>query len=72
MEHCVSRYFFSFKYGITHEVNSISLFRYGVKDEYSGAAFAQQEASDTKAVTGTYTVALPDGRTQVQNMQKSG
>ena len=47
---------------------SISDFlRYGVKDEYSGAAFAQQEASDTKAVTGTYTVALPDGRTQVSS-----
>ena len=34
-------------------------------DDYSEAAFSAHEASDTKAVTGTYTVALPDGRTQV-------
>jgi len=40
-------------------------FEYGVEDSYSGAAFGQSEASDTKAVTGNYRVALPDGRTQI-------
>ena len=40
-------------------------FEYGVADDYSGAKFSQQEASDSKAVTGGYTVALPDGRTQI-------
>ena len=42
-------------------------YEYGVKDESSGASFAQSETSDTKAVTGSYTVALPDGRTQIVN-----
>merc|ERR1719312_1555692 len=40
-------------------------FEYGVEDSYSGAAFGQAETSDTKAVTGNYRVALPDGRTQI-------
>merc|ERR1719400_2069343 len=36
-------------------------YQYGVKDEYSGANFG---ASDSKVVSGSYTVALPDGRIQ--------
>merc|ERR1711970_434733 len=40
-------------------------FEYGVQDEYSGVNFGQQEASDGAAVTGSYRVALPDGRIQV-------
>ena len=40
-------------------------YEYAVHDEYSGANFGQHEASDGKVVTGTYTVALPDGRTQI-------
>merc|ERR1712168_764414 len=40
-------------------------FEYGVEDQYSGAAFGQSEASDTKVATGNYRVALPDGRTQI-------
>ena len=39
-------------------------YQYGVHDEYSGANFAANENSDTKVVSGTYTVALPDGRIQ--------
>ena len=39
-------------------------YQYGVKDEYSGANFGASESSDTKVVSGTYTVALPDGRIQ--------
>merc|ERR1711881_610896 len=39
-------------------------YQYGVKDEYSGANFGASEKSDTKVVSGTYTVALPDGRIQ--------
>merc|ERR1712055_738726 len=35
------------------------------QDEYSGANFGQNEASDGAAVTGNYRVALPDGRIQV-------
>merc|ERR1712066_697993 len=37
-------------------------YQYGVSDEYSGAKFAANEASDTKVVSGSYTVQLPDGR----------
>ena len=40
-------------------------FEYGVEDSYSGAAFGQTESSDAVGTTGSYRVALPDGRTQV-------
>ena len=39
-------------------------FQYGVADDYSGAKFSASETSDAKVVSGSYTVALPDGRTQ--------
>ena len=39
-------------------------YQYGVQDDYSGSNFAAQENSDTKVVTGSYTVHLPDGRVQ--------
>ena len=39
-------------------------FQYGVKDDYSGANFNAQETADGKAVSGSYQVALPDGRVQ--------
>lgn len=42
-------------------------FDYGVKDHYSGANFGHTENSDGKAVKGSYTVALPDGRIQTVN-----
>merc|ERR1711863_153326 len=40
------------------------VFEYGVADDYSGANFKAAEASDSKAVTGSYSVNLPDGRIQ--------
>lgn len=41
-------------------------YQYGVKDDYSGAAFSKSEGQDEYgAVQGSYTVALPDGRTQI-------
>ena len=39
-------------------------FQYGVDDGYSGAKFSAQETADGKVVTGSYQVALPDGRIQ--------
>jgi hypothetical protein len=39
-------------------------YSYGVKDEYHGVNFGQNEDSDGKVVTGTYHVLLPDGRVQ--------
>ncbi|KAK4301769.1 hypothetical protein Pmani_026121 [Petrolisthes manimaculis] len=39
-------------------------FDYGVQDSYSGANFGHAENSDGKAITGSYQVALPDGRIQ--------
>ncbi|XP_042886905.1 cuticle protein 7-like [Penaeus japonicus] len=39
-------------------------FDYGVRDDYSGASYGHNEVSDGNAVTGSYTVALPDGRIQ--------
>ena len=39
-------------------------FAYGVKDDYAGTDFGQQENSDGNTVKGSYTVQLPDGRKQ--------
>merc|ERR1712054_399542 len=39
-------------------------YTYGVNDDYSGANFQQTESRDGYATSGSYTVALPDGRTQ--------
>merc|ERR1712180_535407 len=39
-------------------------YQYGVSDDYSGANFNAQENRDGYATTGSYSVALPDGRTQ--------
>ena len=40
-------------------------YEYAVADDYSGANFAQNEKRDGYATSGSYRVALPDGRTQV-------
>ena len=39
-------------------------YAYGVKDEYAGTNFEAAEDSDGKAVSGHYSVLLPDGRRQ--------
>ena len=39
-------------------------FEYGVHDEHSGADFGHNEKRDGYATSGSYTVLLPDGRTQ--------
>merc|ERR1712055_254814 len=40
-------------------------YQYAVSDDYSGSNFAQSESNDgTGAVTGQYSVNLPDGRVQ--------
>merc|ERR1712018_741245 len=39
-------------------------YEYAVKDDYSGANFGAAETADGKAVSGSYTVHLPDGRVQ--------
>merc|ERR1712223_966897 len=39
-------------------------YEYAVQDDYSGANFAASETADGKAVSGSYTVHLPDGRVQ--------
>lgn len=39
-------------------------FAWDVKDDYSYVNMGQNENSDGKAVTGSYHVTLPDGRTQ--------
>jgi len=42
-------------------------FAYAVDDAASYNNFGHQETSDGKTVTGSYRVALPDGRTQIVN-----
>ncbi|CAL4091485.1 unnamed protein product [Meganyctiphanes norvegica] len=44
-------------------------FNYGVRDDYAGTDFGQNEESDGKQVQGSYTVALPDGRKQTVTYQ---
>ncbi|KAK8384287.1 hypothetical protein O3P69_009216 [Scylla paramamosain] len=39
-------------------------FAYAVKDDYTGNDFGQQESSDGHVTSGSYYVALPDGRVQ--------
>merc|ERR1719328_1021363 len=39
-------------------------YAYGVQDEYAGTSFEAAEDSDGKAVSGHYSVQLPDGRRQ--------
>ena len=40
-------------------------YEYAVADDYSKAAFGQSEKRDGYATSGSYRVALPDGRTQI-------
>merc|ERR1711892_218701 len=47
-------------------------FQYGVSDDYSGANFAQNEQRDGYSTSGSYRVALPDGRTQVVSYHTDG
>ncbi|XP_064086330.1 cuticle protein 8-like [Macrobrachium nipponense] len=56
-------------YGAPHGYNQLMpyQFSYGVKDDYAGTDFGQTEESDGKAVKGSYTVQLPDGRKQTVN-----
>merc|ERR1712106_301668 len=47
-------------------------FNYGVSDDYSGNSFTQQEQRDGYATSGSYTVALPDGRIQTVKYTDNG
>merc|ERR1711874_879902 len=47
-------------------------YQYGVSDDYSGANFGQNEQRDGYSTSGSYRVALPDGRTQVVNYHTEG
>merc|ERR1711887_530024 len=48
-------------------------YNYAVADDYSNAAFNAAESSDgAGTVTGSYSVALPDGRTQNVNYHANG
>ena len=50
---------------VYNDVPSPYTYQYGVHDHYSGAEFAAVEAADGAGnVEGSYSVALPDGRTQ--------
>merc|ERR1712037_277889 len=47
-------------------------YEYGVNDGYSGANFQQQETRDGYTTSGSYTVALPDGRVQTVTYHDGG
>ncbi|CAL4085959.1 unnamed protein product [Meganyctiphanes norvegica] len=40
-------------------------FAYAVKDDYKGVDFGHDESNDGHVTSGSYRVALPDGRTQI-------
>merc|ERR1711887_77552 len=46
---------------------AVYAYEYAVADDYSGAKFHAGESRDGYATTGSYSVALPDGRTQTVN-----
>ncbi|XP_037086133.1 cuticle protein 7-like, partial [Pollicipes pollicipes] len=47
-------------------------FDYAVADEYSGSDFAADETRDGASTTGSYRVALPDGRVQTVTYKVDG
>ena len=47
-------------------------YNYGVNDDYSGANFQQSESRDGYTTSGSYSVALPDGRTQTVTYSDNG
>merc|ERR1711892_1565519 len=47
-------------------------YQYGVSDDYSGASFQQSDTRDGYATSGSYTVALPDGRIQTVKYTDNG
>merc|ERR1712001_147572 len=49
------------------EYDGPAVYKYGyaVADDYSGANFEANEGRDGYATSGSYRVALPDGRTQI-------
>merc|ERR1712045_854800 len=49
----------------TYDEAPVYKYGYAVADDYSGAAFQQNENRDGYATAGEYRVALPDGRTQI-------
>ena len=49
------------------DVAPVYAFNYGVADDYSGASFSHGENRDGYATSGSYSVALPDGRIQTVN-----
>lgn len=46
-------------------------YAYGIMDPYNGLDFAQDESSDGSTVSGSYSVQLPDGRTQTVSINAS-
>eukprot|EP00091_Calanus_sinicus_P000534 TRINITY_DN10460_c0_g1_i5.p1 TRINITY_DN10460_c0_g1~~TRINITY_DN10460_c0_g1_i5.p1 ORF type:complete len:117 (+),score=45.58 TRINITY_DN10460_c0_g1_i5:132-482(+) len=42
-------------------------YQYAVNDDYSGSNFQANEGRDGYSTSGSYSVALPDGRTQTVN-----
>ena len=63
-------------YSAAHPVDDLSepspfTYTYGVSDDYSKASFNTQETNDgTGTFTGSYSVALHDGRTQMASFKK--
>merc|ERR1711862_447261 len=49
----------------SYDEPAVYAYNYGVNDDYSGARFNQEEKRDGYSTSGSYRVALPDGRTQI-------
>merc|ERR1712025_745934 len=52
------------QYPSAQEEPAVYSYEYGVSDDYSGANFKASESRDGVPTSGSYSVALPDGRTQ--------
>ena len=52
--------------------NSEKYFNYPVSDDYSGTNFGQSETRDGYITSGSYQIALPDGRIQTVTYNVNG
>merc|ERR1719232_209180 len=54
----------AYKAPASYEDPAVYQYEYAVNDDYSGANFQATEGRDGYSTSGSYSVALPDGRTQ--------
>ena len=57
----------AYKAPASYDEPAVYQYQYAVNDDYSGSNFQANEGRDGYSTSGSYSVALPDGRTQTVN-----